>query len=171
MTALFISSLVLLLVALAKLYKVPHTEEEPQVPVSPSTPLQSVPAAPQTPAPTLFQLCRVMRDFEGAPGDANYRNNNPLNCRYSPVGYLPKYQPVLKSPNGFAVFKDYSTGWLYGFEMLKHKIEKHPDWTLYDLVADHAPKSDGNDPVHYSLVIAKNLGVDNHFPLKNLVLA
>jgi hypothetical protein len=118
-----------------------------------------------------------MRDFEGKPGDPNYRNRNPLNARfYDPQGtgtdmaYLPMYRPVRCSPAGFAVFKDYQTGWLYGFNMLKHKIEKHPDWTLRDLIANHAPAEDDNNPEIYSNYVAKRLGVDNSYRVANLVL-
>lgn len=138
-------------------------------PISTSSAPKLLPQPPQQ-FPTLSELCTAMRDFEGKPGDPNYRNNNPLNCRYFDGGYLAKYLPVKKSPDGFAIFKDYQTGWLYGFEMQKAKIENHPTWTLLDLVTSHAPASDNNPTLAYATNVAKRLGVDIHFPLKNLVL-
>jgi hypothetical protein len=78
---------------------------------APSTPDGTGPS----PGPTndrLVQFCTGIRDFEGMPGDLNYHNNNPGNCRCSRVGYLPIYGHV-KCVNGFAVFKDYETGWRY----------------------------------------------------------
>ena len=80
------------------------------------------------------------------------------------------YEPVGKSPSGFAIFKDYHTGFLYGFNMLKNKIKHHPTWTLYDLITDHAPASDNNPVLNYTTNVAKRLGVHNDFPLKDLVL-
>ena len=44
----------------------------------------------------LGKFALAIRDYEGVPGDRNYRNNNPGNCRYSSVGYLAKYEPVEK---------------------------------------------------------------------------
>lgn len=120
--------------------------------------------------PTLTQLCTYMRDFEGLPGDANYRNNNPLNCKYHHGGYLPMYEPVRISPAGFAIFKDYKTGWTYGFNMIKNKIKNHPDWTLYDLIENHAPASDNNPVKQYATFVAKRLSVDIRLSVRDIVL-
>lgn len=157
--------------------------EEPYIPASPIVIAPSTPKPPLEPVssptsvnPTLTQICTYMRDFEGKPGDANYRNNNPLNAKfYDPkqtgtdAEYLPKYRPVKCSPSGFAVFKDSATGWLYGFNMIKNKIQKHPNWTLLDMISDHAPASE-NQPVVYATNIAKRAKIDIHYPLKNLLL-
>ena len=124
--------------------------------------------SPEPRKPTLTDLCTAMRDFEGGPGDANYKNHNPLNCKFYDGGYLPKYLPVLKSKGGFAIFKDYSTGWLYGYNMLKNKIKNHPKWTLRDLISDHAPAEDNNPVDIYTTFVAKRLAVDNDYLVKNL---
>jgi|GEM_PF-3530978 len=127
-------------------------------------------AAPEAPKATLTNLCLAIRDFEGVPGNANYRNNNPLNCKYFEGGYLPKYGNVRCSPAGFAIFPTYELGWLYGFNMLKQKIEKHPDWTLFDLIENHAPAADHNPVARYTTFVANRLGVHSFFRVKNLVL-
>jgi hypothetical protein len=123
-----------------------------------------------TPQPTLTELCGAMRDFEGKPGDANYINNNPLNCKFYEGGYLLKYGNVRRSPAGFAIFPTYGIGWDYGFNMLKNKIKNHPQWTLYDLIENHAPASDENPVLNYTTTVAKRLGVDIHYSMSNLVL-
>lgn len=125
-------------------------------------------------APSLKQLCEAMRDFEGqkinARGvpDPNWANNNALNCKYYYGGYLPKYGKVLRSPAGFAIFSTYEIGFMYGYNMIKNKIAHHPNWTILDLIKDHAPSGDDNDPVHYAQVVSKRIGVDSSFLAKNL---
>jgi hypothetical protein len=155
----------------------PHTVTSTQVPSSIVEPVLSQNTAPQTPIKvTLTQICTAMRDFEGSPHnpktgqpDPNYRNNNPLNCKFYYGGYLPIYEPVKISRAGFAIFKDYATGWLYGFNEIKNKITHHPTWTLLDMISDHAPSSE-NDPAHYTEIVAKEVGVDIHYPVKNIML-
>lgn len=107
----------------------------------------------------LDKFCLAIRDYEGAPGDANYRNNNPGNCRYYEGGYLPVYEPVLRSPAGFAVFKNMATGTLYLENLVKEKIHNHPRWTLSDFFENYAPSSDNNNPLLYASFVARRLGV------------
>lgn len=140
-------------------------------PVLPTTP----PPAPKT--PTVAEFCLAIRDFEGQPGDPNYRNNNPGNCRYSKAGYLPIYGPVGRSPNGFAIFKDYATGWLYLNNFVKSVIHNHPNLTIYTFIAGegtwggYSPASDNNPVLNYATFLGKRLGVDKDFPMKNLALS
>lgn len=141
--------------------------------LSPNTPpasSENIPPSNGQIKPHLTDICTAMRNFEGKPGDPNYRNNNPLNCKFYYGGYLPIYEPVKMSPAGFAIFKDYQTGWLYGFNELKNKIKHHPEWTLLDMITDHAPPSDNNPSVIYAETVAKAVGVDKLFPVKNIVL-
>lgn len=125
---------------------------------------------------TLDNLCLAIRDFEGlqinANGkpDRNWKNNNPGNCRYSSVGYLPKYLPVLKDKDGFAIFKDYATGWNYLQNMLKAQIHLHPNWTILDMMTNYAPESDNNPTLNYAKHVAKRMGVDIRFKVKNIVV-
>lgn len=136
----------------------------PEEPTKTTPEPQNATVQPSTaPRPTLTQLCTYMRDFEGKPGDLNYTNNNPLNCKFYDGGYLPQYLPVSKDKYGFAVFKDYQTGWLYGYNMIKNKILNHPEWTLYDLIENHAPSKDGNPVMSYASNVSKRLGVDVTF--------
>lgn len=126
-----------------------------------------------TPMPTtslLDKFCGAIRDYEGAPGDANYLNNNPGNCRYNPDGYLPKYEPVTESPAGFAVFPNYVTGWNYLEAMITGRIHAHPNWTLLQFMENYAPSSDDNNPTLYAQFIARRLGVDINYQIKNILV-
>ena len=139
---------------------------------SPSVPFNHVvPPESSEKRPTLTQVCNAMALFEGGPGEASYRNNNPLNCKFFTGGYLPMYEPVKKSAAGFAIFPSREIGWLYGFNMLKNKIKNHPNWTLRDLVSDHAPASDNNPVDIYTAFVAKGLGVDNLYPVSKITLS
>lgn len=151
----------------------------PNVPIDmpelpPKPPPEPAPAPVPEPivvptGPTLPDFALAIRDYEGSPGDRNYRNNNPGNCRYSSVGYLPMYEPVGRDHDNFAVFKDYATGWLYLQNMIKAKIHQHPDQTILKFMEGYAPYSDGNNPKKYATFIAKRLSTGTDFLMKNLV--
>ena len=114
-------------------------------------------------------LCLAIRDFEGAPGDRNYRNNNPGNCRYSSVGYLPIYGEVKRDAQNFAIFKDYETGWLYLKNLIIHKSSGHPEWNLISLFKEYAPPIE-NDSIGYATYVAKRMSVNPFtFQLKQLL--
>ena len=119
---------------------------------------------------TLTNFLTAIRDFEGYPGDANYRNNNPGNCRYNPSGYMPMYGIVKKSPAGFAIFPTYALGWLYLQNMVRGMIHKRPNETILEFMTRYAPESDNNPTVKYATFIAKRLGVDISFKIGDLVL-
>lgn len=137
----------------------------PSVDMSPSTELKAAPAA----GATLEDFCLAIRDNEGAPGDLNYQNNNPGNCRCSSVGYATMYGNVLcvETKSGkFAKFPTYALGWLYLNNLVKSRIHLYPNWTIYQFIADPthgwSPAADGNDPENYAQFIGKRLGVDSH---------
>jgi hypothetical protein len=148
-------------------------------------PVVSTPSAPEqvaAPSPTMLdKTCLAIRDYEGVPGDANYLNNNPGNCRYNPDGYLAKYEPVTKSAAGFAIFPSYQIGWEYLENMIAQRIENHPNWTLlqfFEGVPDasgtlqdgYAPTSDGNNPALYAAFVGKRLAVDYQtYLIKNIL--
>ena len=154
------------------------TESTPSpvpTPTSPYTP----PTAPQTPntpsdssknTPTLNgqimlgKFCDAITQMEGA----NPANNNPGNCRCSPVGYLPMYGHVTCNPHNFAVFPTLALGRLYLENMVHFKAHNHPTWTIYDFFAVYAPSSDQNDPKHYAEFVAKHCGVIPSTQLKDL---
>jgi hypothetical protein len=143
----------------------------PAPPISPVVTPAPAPAPSVPPTATLTALCTAIRNFEGKPGDRNYRNNNPGNCRYSSEGYLPIYQPVLRDKDNFAVFKDYATGFLYLKNLVREKIHQNPDQTLLAFMEVYAPTSDGNDPVAYAANLGKNIGVDyKTFVMKDLIM-
>lgn len=153
-----------------------YNPQEPEIaPDFTETPLittitETMPTEPvlSEPQPTLEAVCTAMRDFEGGTNDANYRNNNPLNCKYYYGGYLPKYGKVGISPAGFAIFSSYAIGWMYSVNMIKNKIKNHPNWTLRDLISDHAPASDNNPVDVYTAYVAKRAGITKDFLVKNL---
>ena len=154
-------------------YMPPQDDEIDDTPIVPPEPIKEpeAPVAPETPSKaTLENLCLALRDFEGKPGDQNYRLNNPGNCRYNPTGYLKKYGTVGRSKNGFAIFETYDLGWLYLREMIKNQIKKNPTWTLRDFIYNYAPPEDENPTENYGRFLGKRLGVDMSFPMKDLVV-
>lgn len=165
-------AVVYLLARLAgKAWKIPYTDPMPSID-STTTPVPEAPKQPVVPLSypraTLDTFCTCIRDYEGKPGDRNYRNNNPGNCRYSAVGYLKIYQPVLRDKDNFAVFRDYATGWLYLENLVKYKIHQNPNQSVLDFFKGYSPKDDGNDPVLYSKYVAAHMGVDNTYRLGDL---
>lgn len=152
--------------------KTPPTDELPPKTIDDTPPLET----PQNKA-TLENLCLAIRDFEGGPNDANYKNNNPGNCRYNDGGYLPIYGKVRRSPGGFAIFPTYEQGWLYLHNFLKTVIHNHPELTLLTLIrgrgewAGYAPpgEPDNNPSEEYAQFLANRLGVDKSFKIRNLV--
>lgn len=133
--------------------------------------------------PTVEDFCEGLKQYEGwilpggkdwsgkvyPKGSNSYQCNNPGNVRFYTGGYLPKYLPVIKSTNNFAIFKDYETGWCYLNEMVKTKIRLHPEQTILDFMKIYAPVEDDNDPVKYTQFLTKRLGVDNGLLMKELV--
>jgi hypothetical protein len=149
-------------------------EQAPAPPIS-SSEAPVVPPAPPTPASPkqskLEAFCLAIRTHEGwFAGSRSQKNNNPGNCRYSSVGYLDIYKPVRKDAQGFAIFKDYATGWLYLQNLIREKIKAHPQWTLLQFFNNYAPAEDQNDPIAYAAAVGKQLGVDyKTFVISNLV--
>lgn len=137
----------------------------PDAPQAPVSPVVSKPA----PMSLLNTFCLAIKQHEGfyAPGEnseyptgtPSWRNNNPGNCRCSPVGYLAIYEPVTCSPSNFAVFKDYATGWLYLTNLVKEKINKNPNETILQFFENYSPVSDGNNPTNYAAIVAKACGL------------
>lgn len=161
-----------------KFYPVASTDNSETVlpindPVVPATQPVVCPLEPviteSTPKPTLEAFALAIRDFEGKPGDQNWRLNNPGNARWNPGGYLSTYGKVGKSKNGFAIFKDYDTGWRYLLNMLRGQIHKRPNSTILEFMTRYAPPEDANNPKIYANFIAKRLGVQNSYKMGNLV--
>jgi len=145
----------------------PDNSETPETTSPPLNPPQIEPQSlPEPSKATLTNLCRAIEIMEGS----NPAIHNPGNCRYSQEGYAAIYGHVGKTPAGFAIFKDYATGWLYLQNLIRLKRKNHPNWTLLDLFKNYAPQADDNDPVHYASFVAKRMGVNSDFQLKNLVL-
>lgn len=156
----------------AKVYKWgPFLEQEPPevAPEAPhETPVKPLAEVLPPPTPTVEQFCRAIEAFEGGPNDASGRNKNPGNVRFNPTGYLPIYGNVRKSVAGFAIFPTYELGWLYLVNMVKGMIHAHPNQTIYQFMASYAPPSDNNPTLAYASFIAKKLGVDILYRVKDL---
>lgn len=120
----------------------------------------------------LILLCEAIKEYEGwFPNSRSFRNNSPGNCRYSPVGYLPKYGEVKRDPQNFAIFKDYETGWLYLKNLILSKASRNPSWNLVSFFKEYAPEADHNDPVRYTTWVGKKMGVNPFlFQLKELTI-
>lgn len=120
-----------------------------------------VPAPISNKEAALISMCLAIREFEGwYTGSRSQRNNNPGNVKYSTVGYLPIYGEVRKDMKGFAVFKDYETGWMYLKNLILSKAKAHPSWSLVTLFNEYAPNSDGNDHERYATFVGKKMGVN-----------
>ncbi len=145
--------------------------KQPETPQDAPKPADPTPPTPPTKTVALSAFCEAIKAHEGwFPGSRSFRNNNPGNARYSNVGYLPKYEPVLRDPQGFAIFKDYETGWLYLQNLVREKIKAHPEQTLLDFFRVYAPAEDHNDPNAYAAAVGKRLGVDyKTFVIKHIV--
>ena len=141
----------------------------------------STPKTPLNGQIMLGKFCEAIRDFEGKPGDLNYMLNNPGDCRPSPVGYLPKYEPVEiintdtdpRYPfhiGKFVKFPTYELGWEYLQTMVHMMATNHPTWTLIDFFNHFAPASDGsNDPNKYAKFVANRLSVIPTATLKEVL--
>lgn len=145
-------------------------------PVVPEPPVETVSVKTGS---MLESFCTAIRNFEGyyAPGEnpkfpngsLSWRNRNPGNCRYSPVGYDPKYGLVKRDSNNFAIFKDHETGWLYLNNFVRAKAKQFPHYTIFDYISKiHAPSSDGNDPLRYATWVAERVGVSVAYKLIDL---
>ncbi len=118
----------------------------------------------------ITKLATLIRDYEGGPGDRNYRNCNPGNARFHFGGYLPKYGVVKCDKDGFAIFETYELGWLYLQNMLlSWATGIYADESVLHMMTRYAPTSDGNDPVAYATFLANHLGVPASTPLKALL--
>lgn len=108
----------------------------------------------------LVEWAFAIRDYEGSPGDLNYRNNNPGNLR-SVKG------PFLKFPTweaGWNALLDYLTRAATG----KHKAYK-PEFSLLQFFNVYAPTADKNNPTAYAKYVAKRLNVPTSTKIKDLV--
>ncbi len=111
----------------------------------------------------LNAMCLAIQKHEGwnlLPPSRSVRNNSPGNVRFSPVGYLPIYEPVGKDADNFAIFKDYATGFLYLKNLILEKAQKLPSDNLFDFFNVYAPKSDGNDPIAYAEAVGVSMNVN-----------
>ena len=140
-------------------------EIEEEVKQKPELNSRTLPVNNPTPEPRgslLLEWATAIRDYEGNPGDLNYRNNNPGNLR------------SIKGP--FLKFKTWEEGWNALLDYLtrsatgKHKAyPKGGETTLQEFFHIYAPKADNNNPDAYAKYVAKRLSVDTKEKIKNLI--
>lgn len=108
----------------------------------------------------LNEFCLAIRDYEGKPGDLNYRNNNPGNIR----GANGKFLKFKTMDEGMAYLKDYVTRACTG----KHKAYK-PDFTIRQFFNVYAPSGDNNNPDKYSNWVAKRINLPVTTKIRDLL--
>lgn len=145
--------------------------DAPKLPVQPTSIPQPVvyPDARIQPVQSPRRLeifCNAITAYEGGPGDPNHLNNNPGDCRCSPVGYLAKYGKVGCSPGGFAVFSSWDLGMEYLQNLVNQRATVHPEWTFLEFFQNYAPSGDKNSPDLYAAFVAKRCGVSVTCTLK-----
>jgi hypothetical protein len=133
-------------------------QKEQMLPPPAVEPPKPEPVAPKR--DLINEFCLAIRDFEGKPGDLNYKNNNPGN---------------LRSLNGsFMKFKTYEAGWLALRDYViractgGHKSYR-PDFTILQFFKVYAPSVDKNDPVAYANWVANKLNVPVTMKIKDLL--
>ena len=123
---------------------------------------------PEIKKPTLEDMALAIKKHEGwFIGSRSWRNQNPGNLRWSPF--------MLRKEAGFAYFKDYATGWkalMYQLQIARNGDSKvyTPEDTLKEFFAKYAPSSDNNDPDAYAKAVAKQIGVDVNYKLKDFLV-
>lgn len=116
---------------------------------------------------TLDKFAEAIKNFEGKPGDLNYRNNNPGNLMYAG-------QPgaIGADSRGLAIFST----WDEGLAALKRQIaldaSRYPQWSIYEYISNkYAPAgADNPNDVAYAQSIALALGVTPNTTLGSLRL-
>lgn len=96
----------------------------------------------------LDDFCLAIRDYEGKPGDLNYRNNNPGNIR----GRDGKFLKFKTYNEGFAYLKEYVKRASTGI----HKSYKK-GCTILEFFRVYAPTGDNNNPDAYAKWVAKRI--------------
>lgn len=133
--------------------------------------IQPEPPKPEEVKNHLILLCEAIKEYEGwFAGSRSFRNNNPGNCKFSSVGYLPKYGLVKRDEKNFAIFPSYEIGWEYLKNLIISKAQKKPDQSLVNFFKEYAPAEDDNDPTRYASWVGRKMGVNPFtFQLKNLI--
>lgn len=96
----------------------------------------------------LNDFCLAIRDYEGKPGDLNYRNNNPGNIR----GRDGKFLKFKTMEEGFEYLKAYVKRASVG----EHRAYKK-GCTIAEFFKVYAPSSDNNNPDAYAKWVAKRI--------------
>lgn len=97
----------------------------------------------------LNDFCLAIRDYEGKPGDLNYRNNNPGNIK----GRDGKFLKFKTMEEGFEYLKAYVKRASIG----EHRAYKK-GCTIAEFFKVYAPSNDNNNPDTYAKWVAKRIG-------------
>ena len=116
------------------------------------------------------EFAEAIKKHEGwFEGSRSWRNKNPGNLRYS-----KQKKCVGKDKDGFAIFSTFEAG----LEALYHQITiacdgrskvYTPNDTIYDFFAKYAPSWDNNNSGKYAEYVSKELDIDPHSPIKELL--
>lgn len=114
-------------------------------------------------APVLIQsLAEAITDYEGKPGDRNYRNNNPGNLkdadgRLTDKDWTKGWGAIGLDSERFYIFDTWAHGFAALIHLLLMRVKQHSDWSILDLMMSYAPPSE-NDTERYAQTLARKLG-------------
>lgn len=145
----------------------------------PAFPIKNPPLPPENKVNLLEEFCLAIQEHEGwhpagspgfPTGSRSWRNKNPGN-----VKYIGQWRAIGKDNQNFAVFPTYKDG----FETLKDQIKfacsgkskiYSPEMTIVDFFSKYAPSYDNNNPLRYAQIVARKIGVEPTFIIKNLIV-
>ena len=132
--------------------RTPADQSKPAAPARTSTPASGG-GGTAAAAPLTERLAASIKQYEGwAPGSVSERNNNPGNLKFN-------HQPGAtgQDEKGFAIFKDYDSGWNALLHRVNLGIKGGRD--LNQFFATYAPAEDNNNPLDYSRTVGRWLGI------------
>lgn len=110
-------------------------------------------------------ISNAITQYEGKPGDINYRNNNPGNLR-SGVGQIG-------TNGGFAVFPDWTTGYAALQNQVTLNVSRGLTLSEFfggkpSVYPGYAPSADSNNPLQYAAFVSSQTGIPMDVPLSNV---
>ena len=96
-----------------------------------------------------------------------YRNNNPLNIRFTEAKWQGKVCASQNTDKGraFEQFKDMYYGWRAALIVLRTYSVKYDRHSIREIITRWAPEGDGNDPEGYIRRVGELTGLDVNYPL------
>lgn len=150
-------------------------QDEPKVP-------EPTPPPPKPAVTLLVPFCQAIQSREGyyAPGQHKlyptgtpaWRNKNPGNIKYGP--FAKANGAAGQDTSGFAIFPTYDVGFAALMTLVRNAASGkstlyEPTMTFLEFFQTYAPAADNNDPKSYAQEVARKLGVDINYQIKNLL--